>query len=144
MVLPNSITSIDYAAFSGCSSLDKVNIGSGVIVINDMAFYGCSSLTEITIPDNVKIIGSQAFTNCSSLTETTIGSSVVMIGYWAFGNCSKLESVHCKAIVPPSYDSDCFEKKTYDTATLHVPQETMDAYKADRMWARFKNIKEEE
>ena len=59
--IPNSITSIESSAFSGCSSLTSITIPDSVKSIGSHAFSGCSSLTSITIPDGVESIGLCAF-----------------------------------------------------------------------------------
>ena len=61
LVIPNSVTSIGW-----------------------FAFYGCSGLNSVTIPNSVTLIGLQAFYGCSGLTSVTIGNSVTSIGYEAF------------------------------------------------------------
>ena len=63
------VTSIEYAAFSGCSELTSVTIGNGVTSIGDYAFSYCSGLTSITIPNSVTSIGDWAFADCSGLTD---------------------------------------------------------------------------
>ena len=74
-IIPDSVTSIDVYAFSGCSGLTSVNIPDSVIIIDRSAFNGCSGLTSITIPDSVTSIGYQAFGNCSELTSITCNAT---------------------------------------------------------------------
>ena len=47
MVIPNSVTSIGATAFSICSGLTKLTIGSGVTTIGEMSFVSCTALTTI-------------------------------------------------------------------------------------------------
>ena len=46
-IIPNSVTTIGYSAFYGCSGLTSVTIPNSVTSISDYAFYGCSGLTRI-------------------------------------------------------------------------------------------------
>lgn len=48
-VIPASVTSIDYSAFSRCSGLTSLTIPEGVLSIGDYAFEGCSNLTSLTV-----------------------------------------------------------------------------------------------
>ena len=91
--IPNSVTSIGYRAFSGCTSLTSITIPNSMKSIGYDAFCGCSSLTSITIPNGVTEIGSEAFGDCTSLTSITIPGSVTEIGSEAFNGCSSLTSV---------------------------------------------------
>ena len=85
ITIPNSVTSIGYYAFYGCTSLTSITIPNSVTSIGDYAFYDCSSLTSVTIPDNVTSIRDYTFSGCTSLTSITIPDSVTSIGDWAFG-----------------------------------------------------------
>ena len=91
--IPESITSIDDGAFSGCTGLTTITIPEGVTSIGNYAFDGCKGLTSITIPENVTSIGDGAFSGCKGLTTITIPESVTSIGDWAFYDCIGLTSI---------------------------------------------------
>ena len=93
LVIPNSITSIKYAAFEGCSGLTSVTIPECVTSIDGVAFANCSGITSISIPMNVKSIGYYAFFGCSGLASLIISQSVTSIGQSAFFGCNKLTSI---------------------------------------------------
>ena len=63
-IIPNSVTSIGWYSFSGCSSLTSVTIPNSVTSIGNEAFRACSSLTSVTIPNSVTSIGGSAFSGC--------------------------------------------------------------------------------
>ena len=65
----HSVTSIGYAAFSGCTGLTSVTIPESVTYIGGSAFESCTGLTSVTIPDSVTSISSSAFQNCTGLTD---------------------------------------------------------------------------
>ena len=93
-IIPNSVTNIGNAAFSGCSSLTRINIPNSVTNIGNEAFECCSSLTKINIPNSVTNIGKRAFLLCSSLTKINIPNSVTNIGDEAFSGCSSLTKIN--------------------------------------------------
>jgi len=91
--LSDSITSIGEFAFSGCKSLQSINIPESVASIGGEAFYGCKSLQNITIPDSITSIGCDVFSGCESLQSINIPESVASIGGWAFCGCKSLQSI---------------------------------------------------
>ena len=93
LVIPNSVTSIGYRAFYGCTDLTSVTIPNSVTSIGEEAFYSCSGLTSVAIGNSVTSIGEEAFENCTGLTSVTIGNSVTSIGEEAFSQCIGLTSV---------------------------------------------------
>ena len=72
--IPNSVTSIGFGAFYGCSGLTSVTIPNSVTSIGSAAFYGCSGLTSVTIGNSVTSIGNNAFWYCSGLTSIDVAS----------------------------------------------------------------------
>ena len=50
--IPNSVTSIENSAFSGCSNLTSITIPNSVTSIGNHAFYNCSRLTDVYYDGN--------------------------------------------------------------------------------------------
>ena len=140
VTIGNSVTSIGQSAFEGCSGLTSVTIGNSVTSIGDWAFDGCSGLTSVTIPNSVKSIGGEAFYGCSGLTSVTIGSGVTSIWYAAFAYCPELLDVYCYAEKVPSTYSNAFEGSYPEYVTLHVPDASINSYKATSPWSGFGKI----
>ena len=101
--IPNSVTSIGYYAFDGCSGLASITIPSSVTSIGDGAFAGCDGLTSIVVEEGNTKYDSRD--NCNALIETatntlifgckstTIPNSVTSIGDGAFYDCTRLTSI---------------------------------------------------
>ncbi len=112
IIIPNTITTIDWGVFRDCRSNlttpiynehifaflptsyeGAYTIPNGIKSIIGGAFSGCSNLTSITIPESVTSIGSYAFHGCSSLTSITIPEGVTTIDYQTFSDCSSLADI---------------------------------------------------
>ena len=138
--IPNTVTSIGYGAFYGCSALTSIDIPSSVTSIGNTAFSDCSSLTSIIIPNSVTSIGDEMFYGCSSLTSITIPSSMKSIGYGAFYGCSVLTSVICEAVTPPTCGEDVFGSVPTEFTTLYVPEASVETYRSTNPWSTFGKI----
>jgi hypothetical protein len=134
------VTYILDSAFSQCSGLTSVTIPNSVTSIGGYAFGYCSGLTSVTIPNSVTSIGDNAFYDCSGLTIVTIGSGVNSIGKESFSQCPELTDVYCFASTPPDARVNVFEGSYTEYATLHVPENSVDAYKATTPWSGFKEV----
>ena len=91
--IPNSVATIQSAAFEDCTELTNVSIPSSVATIGSSAFSDCDSLTSVVIPGSVVGLGSEAFAYCNSLTSVTIESGLVSLGDYAFYGCKVLTDV---------------------------------------------------
>ena len=85
-------------------------------------------------------IGNAAFYNCSGLESVTIGSRVTSIGTSTFNNCSALKEVSCLAEQVPSTGPNVFQSATIASATLYVPEISLDTYKSTTPWKNFLTI----
>lgn len=92
IVLPETVTFIEWGAFEGCTNLKEINIPENVVMIEDMTFADCRSLETVNFPENLQSIGIKAFSN-TALTEIIIPESVKVIDIKAFENCKNLETI---------------------------------------------------
>lgn len=114
VIIPESITTIDYEAFLG-SHITNITIPNTVSAIGDGAFYSCKSLETATFSNSsssesstsictcvptvsssggpsLKKIPSFCFFNCYSLTELILPYTIEEVGYEAFNGCINLSS----------------------------------------------------
>ena len=108
LVIPNTVTTIRYYAFSGCTSLTSVTIPNSVTSIGNSAFSQCSGLTSVIIPNSVTSIGEDAFNSCTGLITLTIGNSVTSISNHAFYGCISLSSLIWNAKTCNDFDINVY------------------------------------
>ena len=129
-IIPNSVTSIGYRAFSGCTGLTSITIPNSVTSIGNEAFSGCSGLT-VTILSNELVIGKDAF-DCSSIT---IGEKVRRI----MGESVYAKQINVRAETPPTISSTLFENiPTY--TPVYIPCGTKETYQLASEWQKFTNF----
>ncbi len=113
--IPSTVKEIGLWAFSGCTSLSKVDLGN-VQKISDQSFKNCTALTSIKLPKTLnKDASGEPFVGCTNLknivleegmtvipdyvcastpiTEIVIPNTAKEIGMWAFKNCSLLKKI---------------------------------------------------
>ena len=92
--IPDSVRSIEFAAFYFAKNLKNITIPDSVETIGGGAFAGCYRLEEIVIPDSVtSTIGEQTFVSCINLKTVIIGNGVTGIEENAFSDCPVIENV---------------------------------------------------
>lgn len=84
-VLPNTLTAIATAAFTGCSALKSV-VAENVTTIKRRAFYGCSSFSDDSLFEKCRTIQGQAFQGCTSLPSEISIPNLTSIDTAAFYN----------------------------------------------------------
>ena len=145
LIIPNSVTSIGEYAFLGCSNLKKVELRSNAIASetytsnsNIKNIFG-EQVTEYVIGDNVASIGDYAFFDCP-LTSVTLGRGITSIGNYAFANYPELKDFYCYAEYAPTISRNAFQNSYVDYVTLHVPEASLEDYKAAATWKSFGEI----
>ncbi len=124
----------------GCMKLKEVRNLVKVKKINDKAFSGCSSLEYIDLPEGLDSIKASAFNYCSGLKKFIFPSTVSFLGGQSCVGWKSIESIYCKALVPPECESP-FDRSTYN-AKLYVPKGSLQAYKTHPVWKNFNGFEE--
>ena len=108
--IPDSVRSLGYNAFDGCTSLASIEVGSGnknyssengVLFNKDktvlMLYPAAKTDASYVIPDSVETVGQNGFQSkvfsCAMLASVTIPGSVKSIGSDAFSGCYRLFEV---------------------------------------------------
>ena len=100
VTLTESVITIGYDAFNGCSGIISLSIPNNVTTIEYKAFSGCSGLASISIPQSVTSIGSSAFENCSGLTSIAYLCNIDMPFVDIFRGCPNIKEAtfNCKIV----------------------------------------------
>lgn len=77
------------SSFGGCSSLTSIDLSSCITIGSD-AFSGCTSLQTVKLGSNLTTIGSNAFKNCSALTTIQVPSAKLSDYQTSFPNIASM------------------------------------------------------
>ena len=91
--IPDTVTTIGEGAFAGNTTLQRVELPSGLQEIQYNAFGGCTALMNVTIPDSVTKVGPGAFKGCSALTMADLGKGITSWGSGVFNDCTSLDKL---------------------------------------------------
>lgn len=125
--------------FPAGKPVNEYSIPNTVNTIGYGAFTGCSSLTSIIIPNSVKTIGEWSFYQCNGLKSIIIPKSVENIESYAFWYCKSLNSITLESYLPPVAGDNVFSSEIYSTAVLNIPYVAFNAYKTRNCWKEFAN-----
>lgn len=141
-----------YNTYSSSTEYIILNEGISKLGASALAFF--VYIFEIDIPNSVTDIGYRAFYACYNLESVTIGSGCKKIEDEAFGDCYEITSVTCNAVTPPDLSATAFycftstsemyhaheEENHIEKIDLFVPAESVNAYKNNTNWKKFKSI----
>jgi len=108
-VIPSSVISIGYGAFSGCTNITSLTIpfvgtNSGTSTSNMAGLFGVNSnsnipksLATVVVTGGV-LLNSSAFRSCNNLKTIVLSSYISTVGQYMFNGCSKLENL----VLPPT------------------------------------------
>ncbi len=112
------VTSTGEKCFEDLNTVKKVILPETIETIGYRSFYGCSSLTDINFPDSLRRTGGWVFAH-TGLTEFIAPVNFTELGYGSFYSCESLKTVVLTPAV--SYlGSDTFAYIAHG-ATVTVP-----------------------
>ena len=106
IVIPESLKTVDYGAFTGCN-IDTVcisdlgawcdinfwNSNSNPVNGSEGLYLNGEKIVDLVIPVGVSAVKKEAFAGYKGLNSATIANSVKSIGYNAFNGCQNLKRV---------------------------------------------------
>jgi len=137
-MIPNSVISIDYDAFDGCSKLTSIDVET-----NNSKFYSIDGVLFMTLYSQGALVIYPA-----GKTDTTFAiPNVPRVFSFAFNGCKNLKQIICHSAKPPEVSSS-FDGKITEQALkapvanikLYVPAGSVDAYRTHIAWGRFSSI----
>ena len=112
--IPDDITSIGYCAFEENPEIETITMGDQVTTIDGYAFALCPNLKSITLSAGLKDIS----------------------GYNAFLSSDKLETIYCRALVPPSYYDN--QMSEFPNLKFYVPEQSLTLYQNNDGWSLYR------
>ncbi len=112
--IPDEITSIGYCAFTESPEIETITMGDQITHIEGYAFSDCPNLKTITLSAGLKNLS----------------------GYNAFLNSRKLESIYCRALVPPSYYDN--QMSEFPNLKFYVPEQSLTLYQNNAGWSLYR------
>lgn len=103
-------------------------------------------MSVIDLPENVTSIGFNSLTNACNVTTVRLRGQITYIGAYSFNYYDKLKDFYIYAKEVPAIQENVFIDAYYaynpelSNMTLHVPAESVDAYKAANVWKDFGTI----
>jgi len=122
--------------------LTNINIPASVSVIDTAAFSGCSSLTDINLPEGLESVGRLGFIGCYNLASITFPSTLKEIGAFAFEDCPALYEMNTLNPDPQDISDDVFQNFNQSACTLYVPIGSKLRYQQAPVWNKFGAIVE--
>lgn len=125
VTMPETVDTIEFAAFSGCENLHEVIFSEYLAEIGEAAFAE-SGLVNVVLPESVTSIGNDAFYGCDSLQTAVLPKSVTLLPQGIFQQTQSLQSVTIMA-EKVFIDSESFDPGA-DLTLIGIPGSYTEKY----------------
>lgn len=143
VTLPSGLKHIEGYVFRYCSNIEKLNLPSSLKSIGEYSLCDLE-VSSAVVPEGIRVLNDLFFANCPKVETLELPSSLTRIGKYSFTDNSVLKNVTCKAEKPPiiAEDDEVFAGTPIASATLKVPADTENLYRAAEGWKDFGTIEE--
>ncbi len=139
--IPNNITTIPKACFSGCQFSSIAGFPEGLLSIEDKAFsYNGRLSGVIEFPESLVSVGIQAFESCRNIEGVILPNDLAVIKTNAFSGCYYINKLVCKSSEPPMVQNGAFSGVSKTNFVLEVPESAVNRYQTTSGWSDFKRI----
>ena len=138
LFLPDNLVFIGAYAFAGCQFTGTLVLPSSLEIIDTYAFTNTSFSGVVDIPNNIEKLD-RVFSSCKNIEGVVLPENIEIID-GAFQGCFQLNSIICKAKVPPTIDNYAFDGVAKDNFVVEVPEASVADYTLAPNWNEFKRI----
>jgi hypothetical protein len=140
--LPQSITVISAASFTGCTALTHIDFPENLKVIDNSAFWRSGLSDTLILPKSIERIDVLAFCE-TNITEAVFGESLKELWENAFSMSPYLNKIVLQGSVPPSFHpEDQVSLQMQRDILIIVPCGTQETYQNTPGWNVFSNIQD--
>lgn len=138
------IASDTFRSESGLTSYANISeliLPNNLIGIEKCAFYGLN-INGLSIPEGIETLN-WAISSCT-IKSLELPASLKKVDILFYNNRNFCKNIFCKAENVPNVKNELFDSKwdpnVYKSCTLHVPAQSLEAYRNDEHWGKFENI----
>ncbi len=91
--LPPNMTRLENTMFMNCDNLEEIDIPDNVVAIGTTVFSGCTSLVRVAIGSGITTLPSGTFTNTAITEFPTVRGTITSIQGSCFSNCRQLREM---------------------------------------------------
>ena len=124
--MPKSVIHIGRYGLGNMENLQKAVLPDSLKSMETAAFYHDDNLKELTLNEGLEDIGNYSF-SYAAISEVEIPKSVTNLGRNSFAACAKLDKVISRIETPYAFQDGAFAQVSA-TCGLHVPEGTKEAY----------------
>jgi len=137
--LPSSVQTMGEGAMLYMNGLTTVTLPASLKRVSNYLLAGNSQVTTLDFVNSSSIdtIGDYAFYNMSGVTSTALPYNVVYIGTKAMAGMTGLTALEAQISPVPALGDSVWAGVDQAAATLKVPTEQVDNYKAAEQWKEF-------
>ncbi len=120
---PDYVTSIGGNAFAYKKDLEEIVLSDNVIGTGGYGyiFIGSKNLKKVTISANMRYLGCDPFGGIADADS-----------------CDNLSTVYCRAVIPPSLQTNSPDSIDFPNLTIYVPQQSFELYMNSSDWGPYK------
>lgn len=134
--IPEGVERIDTNAFFGNKLITSVSFPSTLRVICKEAFFECKIKNPV-FNQGLEAIEESAFYRIEMGDTISLPSSLNRLGAQVFDGVYTPKCIEVWNPVPPKIQSNTFEFAWQFRVAFRVPEGSLEAYKADPMWAKY-------
>ena len=134
----NDITSVRYGAFADCKEITKLSLPNCTKVGGNYAFYNMTNVKEILLPSAASGVFGATFNSCTNLETIDLRNlGGVLLDSNCFRFCSALKTLILGGDAICTIANNNVLGGTPSSMSIYVPDDLVDAYKANSTWASF-------